>query len=43
MLFTLTLIAMLGLFAAAQDGRISPPLTARENPQAVSTQRTHSR
>ena len=36
-LFAFTLIATLSLFAAAQDGRISPPLTARENPQAGST------
>jgi hypothetical protein len=38
MLCTLTLIATLGSFAAAQDGRISPPLTARENVQGVSVQ-----
>ncbi len=34
MFFVLTLLATLGLFAVAQNGRVS--LTARENPQAVS-------
>ncbi len=37
-LFVLTLIAMLGGFAAAQDGRVLPSLTARENTQIVSAQ-----
>ncbi len=35
-LFALTLIATLASLAAAQDSRVSPALTARENPQAVS-------
>ena len=35
-LFALTLIATLASLAAAQDGRVRPPLTARDNPQAVS-------
>ncbi len=37
-LFTLTLIASLGLLAAAQDSRVSPPLTARDNTQVMSAQ-----
>ncbi len=36
-LFTLTLIAVLGLFAAAQDSRGLPPRTVRENTQVVLT------
>ncbi len=36
--FTVTLIAMLGLFAAAQDSRTLPPVTMRENTQAVLAQ-----
>jgi hypothetical protein len=35
-LFTLTLIGTLGLFAVAQDSRVTPPLTALGNPQANS-------
>jgi hypothetical protein len=37
-LFALTSIGMLLSFAAAQDNRVTPPLTARGNAQAVSTQ-----
>jgi hypothetical protein len=37
-LFVVVLAATPGIFAAAQDGRIFPPLTARENPQVVSTE-----
>ena len=37
-LFALTLIAALVSCAAAQDIRISPPLNARDNPQAVTDQ-----
>jgi len=36
--FAVALIATFGLFAGAQDGRVSPSLTARENPQAVSSE-----
>ncbi len=35
-LFTLALIATLSLFAAAQDNKVPPPLTARENASATS-------
>jgi hypothetical protein len=37
-LLTLTLIATFTFFAAPQDGKAVPPLTARENPQIVSTE-----
>jgi hypothetical protein len=37
-LFALTLIATLASLAAAQDSRVPPPLTARENPQTDSAQ-----
>jgi len=37
-LFALTLIATLASLAAAQDSRVRPPLTARENPQTDSAQ-----
>jgi hypothetical protein len=37
-LFALTLVATLASLAAAQDSRVPPPLTARENVQGVSIQ-----
>jgi hypothetical protein len=37
-LFALAFIAMLAWLAAAQDSRVTPPLTARENTQAASAQ-----
>lgn len=36
--FALTFIAMLASLASTQDGRVTPALTARDNPQAVSAQ-----
>jgi hypothetical protein len=36
--FVITLVATLAPLAAAQDSRVTPPLTARDNPQAVSVQ-----
>jgi hypothetical protein len=38
LLFAFTLSVALASLAVAQDGRVPPPLTARDNPQAVSAQ-----